>query len=72
MNVFANGMRAWQTRLSLERTDPAILEESFSIALREYFSVTKAYTKPTVITVARSPSPEPMKIDVIKSSGDRI
>ena len=71
VNVFVDGMRERQTRLLLERAEPATLEETFSIALREDFRITKAYTKPTVVTVARSPGPEPMEIDVIESSGDR-
>ena len=64
VNAFVDGMRKGKTRLSLERADPATLEETFSIALREDFRVTKAY-------VVRSPVPEVMKIDVIKSSCDR-
>ena len=34
-----DGMREGKTRLSLERTDPATLEEALSIALREDFKV---------------------------------
>ena len=64
-------MREEQTRLLLKRADTATLEEAISIALREDFRVAKAYTKPTVVTVARSPGPEPIKINVIESSGDR-
>ena len=45
--------------------------ETLSIALREDFRATKDYTKPTIVTVARSPGSEPMEIDAIKSSGDR-
>ena len=71
VNVFVDGMREGQTRLSLERAEPATLEEAFAIALREDFRVTKAYTKPSVVTIARPSSPEPMEIDVIESSGDR-
>ena len=71
VNVFVDGMREGQTRLSLERADPATLEEAFAIALREDFRVTKANTKPSVVTFARPPGPEPMEIDVIESSGDR-
>ena len=62
VNVFVDGMREGQTRLSLERAEPATLEEAFSITLREDFRVTKAYTKPTVVIVARSPGPKPMKM----------
>ena len=43
VNAFVDGMREGQTRLSLERADPATLEEAFSISLREDFRVTKAY-----------------------------
>ena len=71
MNVFVDGMREGQTRLALERAEPATLEDAFSIALRDDFRVTKAYTKPSVVTVARPSGPEPMEIDVIESSGDR-
>ena len=53
-------MREEQTRLLLKRADTATLEEAISIALREDFRVAKAYTKPTVVTVARSPGPETM------------
>ena len=42
VNVLVDGMRERQTRLSLERAEPAALEEAFSIALREGFRVTKA------------------------------
>ena len=38
------------------------------IALRENFRVTKAYIKPTIVTVARSPGSESMEMDVIESS----
>uniref|UniRef100_A0AAV1TML0 CCHC-type domain-containing protein n=1 Tax=Peronospora matthiolae TaxID=2874970 RepID=A0AAV1TML0_9STRA len=71
VNVFVDGMREGQTRLSLERAEPATLEEAFAIALREDFRVTKAYTKPSVVTTVRSAGPEPMEIDAIESSGDR-
>ena len=71
VNVFVDGMREGQTRLSLERAEPATLEEAFAIALREDFRVTKAYTKPSVVTAVRSAGPEPMEIDAIESSGDR-
>ena len=71
VNVFVDGMREGQTRSSLERAEPAALEEAFTIALREDFRVTKAYTKPSVVTVVRPSGPEPMEIDVIESSGDR-
>ena len=71
VNVFVNGMREGLTLLSFERAEPATLERAFSIALREDFRVTKAYTKPTIVTVARSPGPKPMKIDVSESLGDR-
>ena len=40
------------------------LDEAFSIALREDFRVTKAYTKPSVVTFVRPSGPEPMEIDV--------
>ena len=39
VNVFVDGMREGQTRLSLERAEPATLEEAFAIALREDFRV---------------------------------
>lgn len=70
VNVFADGMCAGQTRLSLERAKPATLKDKFIIALREYVRVTKAYTKPSVITVVHPSGPEPMEVDVIESSGD--
>ena len=71
VNVFVIGIHEGQTRLSLERAEPATLEESFSIALCKDLKVNKAYTKPTIVTVVRSPGPEPKEIDVIESSGDR-
>ena len=71
VNVFVDGMRERQARLSLERAEPATLEEAFAIALREDFRVTKAYAKPSVVSVPRPSGPEPMEIDVIESSGDR-
>ena len=71
VNVFMDGMREGQTRLPLERAEPATLEEAFSIALREDFRITKAYTKPSIVTVARYSVAEFMEIDVIESSGDR-
>ena len=71
VNVFVDGMREGQTHLSLERAEPATLEEAFAIALREDFRVTKAYTKPSVVTVARPSGPELMENDVIELSGDR-
>uniref|UniRef100_A0AAV1UPR1 Retrotransposon gag domain-containing protein n=1 Tax=Peronospora matthiolae TaxID=2874970 RepID=A0AAV1UPR1_9STRA len=71
VNVFADGMREGQTRLSLERAEPATSEKSFAIALREDLRVTKAYTKPSVLAAVRSAGPEPICIDAIESSGDR-
>uniref|UniRef100_M4B328 CCHC-type domain-containing protein n=1 Tax=Hyaloperonospora arabidopsidis (strain Emoy2) TaxID=559515 RepID=M4B328_HYAAE len=71
VNVFVDGMREGQTRLSLERAEPTTLEEAFAIALCEDVRVTKAYTKPSVVTVARPSGPEPMEIDGIESSGGR-
>ena len=65
VNVFVDGMREGHTRLSLERAEPATLEEAFAIALREDFRVTKAYAKLSVVTVAQPSGPEPMEIDVI-------
>ena len=53
VNVFADGMREGQTRLSLERAETATLEEVFAIALREEFRVTKAYTKSLIVTAVR-------------------
>uniref|UniRef100_A0AAV1UL96 Uncharacterized protein n=1 Tax=Peronospora matthiolae TaxID=2874970 RepID=A0AAV1UL96_9STRA len=70
-NVFADGMREGQTRLSLERAEPSTLKEAFAIALREDLRVTKAYTKPSVVIAVRSAGPEPMDIDAIESSSDR-
>ena len=67
-NVFVDGMREGQTRLSSKRAEPTTLEEEFLIALREDFRVTKAYIKPTIVTVARSPGSESMEMDVIESS----
>ena len=64
-------MREGQTRLSVERAEPATLEEAFAIALREVFRVTNAYAKPSVVTAVRSAGPKPMEIDLIESSGDR-
>ena len=71
VNVFVYGMREKKTRLPLERAEPATLKEAFAIALREDFRVTKAYTKPSVVTAVISAGPEPMEIDAIESSGDR-
>ena len=70
-DVVVDGMREGQTRLSLECAERATVEEALSIALREDYKVTKAYTKLTIVTGARSPGPEPMETDVIESSGDR-
>uniref|UniRef100_A0AAV1SZC5 CCHC-type domain-containing protein n=1 Tax=Peronospora matthiolae TaxID=2874970 RepID=A0AAV1SZC5_9STRA len=47
------------------------MEKAFAISLREDFKVTKAYTKPSVVTTVRSAGSEPMEIDAIESSGDR-
>ena len=52
VNVFVHGMREGQTRLSLERVEPATLEESFSITLREDFRVTKSYTNPKLLPLS--------------------
>ena len=52
MNVFVDAIREGQNRLSLERAESATLEEAFSIALREDFRVTKANTKPSIVTFA--------------------
>ena len=71
VNVSVDGMREGHTCLFLELKEPVILEEAFSIALREDFRVTKVYTKHTIVNVSQSPGPEPMEIDVIESSGDR-
>ena len=58
VNVSVDGMREGHTRLFLEREEPAILEEAFSIALREDSRVTKVYTKHTIVTVFQSPGPD--------------
>uniref|UniRef100_A0AAV1TYK7 CCHC-type domain-containing protein n=1 Tax=Peronospora matthiolae TaxID=2874970 RepID=A0AAV1TYK7_9STRA len=71
VNVFVDGIREGLTRLSLGRAEPATSEEDFAIALCEDFRVTKAYTKPSVVTAVKSVGPEPMEIDAIESSGDR-
>ena len=52
-NVFMGGMRERHTRFSLERAEPAILEEVFAYALRDKFRLTMAYTKSSAFTVAR-------------------
>ena len=49
------------------RAELSTLKEAFSIAFREDYRVTNAHTKPTIVTVARSPGPEPIYIDVIES-----
>ena len=67
-NFFVDGMRERQTCLSSKRAEPATLEKEFLIALREDFRVSKAYIKPTIVTVARSPGSESMEMDVIESS----
>ncbi|CAI5708167.1 unnamed protein product [Peronospora effusa] len=62
----------WTDPLSLEGAEPATLDETVDIkALREEFRVTKAYAKPSVVTVPQPSRPEPMEVDVIESSGDR-
>ena len=71
MLLNVDGMHEGQTRPSLQRAEPAILEEVFSIVLREDFRNIKEYTKPSIVTVSWSSSPEPIEIDVIESSGDR-
>ena len=50
---------------------PVTLKEAFSIALRGDSRVTKAYAKPTIVTVSRPSGQEPIKIVVIESSSDR-
>ena len=60
-----------QTRLFLEHAEPAALEDAFSVALRDNFRVTKAYTKPSIITFVRPFGSDPMEIDVMESWGDR-
>uniref|UniRef100_A0AAV1V446 Retrotransposon gag domain-containing protein n=1 Tax=Peronospora matthiolae TaxID=2874970 RepID=A0AAV1V446_9STRA len=71
VNVFVDGVREGQTRLSLKRAEPATLTEAFAIALHEDFRVTKAYTKPSVVTAVRSAGPELMDVNVIESLGGR-
>uniref|UniRef100_A0AAV1TZU7 Retrotransposon gag domain-containing protein n=1 Tax=Peronospora matthiolae TaxID=2874970 RepID=A0AAV1TZU7_9STRA len=68
VSVFVDGMREGKTRLSLERAEPATLEEACAIVLREDFKVTTAFTKPPVVTAVRSAGPELIKIDAIESS----
>ena len=53
VDVFVDGMRERQNCLSSKRAEPATLEKEFLVALREDFRVTKAYIKPTIVTVAR-------------------
>uniref|UniRef100_A0AAV1UI87 Uncharacterized protein n=1 Tax=Peronospora matthiolae TaxID=2874970 RepID=A0AAV1UI87_9STRA len=71
VNVFIDGMREGQTCLSLERAEPATLEEAFAIAFREDFRVTKAYNKPSSVTDVKSAGLKHMEIDAIESSSDR-
>lgn len=56
--VFVDGLREVKTRLSLDIAEPATL------------SFTKAYTKPSVVTVDRPSGPKPMEINVIGTSSD--
>uniref|UniRef100_A0AAV1TJW4 Retrotransposon gag domain-containing protein n=1 Tax=Peronospora matthiolae TaxID=2874970 RepID=A0AAV1TJW4_9STRA len=56
VNVFVDGMREGQTRLSLERAEPATLEEAFAITLRDDLRVPKVYTKASVVTTYESPA----------------
>uniref|UniRef100_A0AAV1TS74 Retrotransposon gag domain-containing protein n=1 Tax=Peronospora matthiolae TaxID=2874970 RepID=A0AAV1TS74_9STRA len=57
VNVFVDGMREGQTRLSLERAEPATLDEAIAIAIREALRVTKTYTNPSLVTAVRSAGP---------------
>ena len=59
------------TRLSIEREDPATLMEAFAITPLDDFRLTKAYTKPSIVTVAQTSGPEPMETDAIESTSSR-
>ena len=68
VNVFVNGMRKGQNRLSVERAEPATLEEASTFAFPEDVRATKAFTKPSVVTFVQPFGLESMEIDVIESS----
>ena len=57
VNVFVDCIREGKTRLTLERAGTVTLNEAFTIALRGNFRVTKAYTKPSVVTLVRPSVP---------------
>ncbi|GMF22239.1 unnamed protein product [Phytophthora lilii] len=67
VHVFVFGMREGMTRYCLTRAEPKTLEEAFSIALREDYTVSSSYGR-ALSEEARVSAPEPMEIDAIEAS----
>ncbi|GMF15606.1 unnamed protein product [Phytophthora fragariaefolia] len=67
VHVFVTGMREGMTRYCLTRAEPATLEETFTLALREDYVVTSSYASSTPMESRQSGS-EPMDIDAAEAS----
>ncbi|OWZ09018.1 polyprotein, partial [Phytophthora megakarya] len=59
------------TRYSLTRTEPDSLEKAFALALHEDYVVTSSYARAMTVT-DRANAPEPMDIDAIETSNNRL
>ncbi|POM77370.1 Putative Polyprotein [Phytophthora palmivora] len=70
VHVFVSGMNAGYQRFYLTRKTPSTLEEAFTVALREDYSVvaSQAFDALRPTSTAAS-SPEPMEIDAIQHFG---
>ncbi|KAG2786036.1 hypothetical protein PC129_g10802 [Phytophthora cactorum] len=64
-HVFVSGTNAGYQRFYLTRKIPSTLEEAFSVALREDYSVAASVAFDFSRAPASEPKPEPMEIDAI-------
>ncbi|KAE9294842.1 hypothetical protein PF008_g24434 [Phytophthora fragariae] len=67
VHVFVSGMNAGYQRFYLTRKTPSTLEEAFTVALREGYSVSASQAFDVSRPLVHDPEPEPMEVDAIQS-----
>ncbi|GMF27042.1 unnamed protein product [Phytophthora fragariaefolia] len=67
VQVFGSGMNAGYLRFYLTRKTPSTLEEAFTVALREDYSVSASQAFDVSRPLVHDPEPEPMEVDAIQS-----
>ncbi|GMF39318.1 unnamed protein product [Phytophthora fragariaefolia] len=67
VHVFVSGMNAGYQRFYLTRKTPSTLEEAFTVALPEDYSVSASHAFDASRPLVHDPEPEPMEVDTIQS-----